>query len=82
MSTVDQRICGLLGVLGGLLLFAGDMLIYYLPDSTNLLFNMGNVSERRIVLSGLTALFSAWFYTLGLGQVYFAFSTTKKFLDA
>ena len=78
MSSVDQRICGLLGILGGFLLFMGDMLIYYLPDSTNLLLNMGIVSEQRIVLSGLTALFSAWCYTLGLGQVYFAFSTTKK----
>ena len=78
MSTVDQRICGLFGIIGGLLLFAGDMLIYYLGDSTDLLLNMGNVSEQRILLSGLTALLAAWFYTLGLGQIHFAFSSSKK----
>ena len=80
MSTVDQRICGLFGIIGGLLLFAGDMLIYYLGDSTDLLLNMGNVSEQRILLSGLTALLASWFYTLGLGQIHFAFSSSKKVL--
>jgi hypothetical protein len=67
------RAAGIAGVLGGLMLFAGDMLFYYHADSTNLKLNMGNVSELRIMLSGLTALFASWFYMLGLVQVYYAF---------
>jgi len=67
------RAAGIAGVLGGLMLFTGDMLFYYHADSTNLKLNMGNVSELRIMLSGLTALFASWFYMLGLVQVYYAF---------
>jgi hypothetical protein len=72
------RILGIFGILGGLILFAGDMLLYYLPPSTNLLENMGIISDSRIVLSGLSALIAAWFYTLGAGQMYLAFSPAKK----
>ena len=68
---------GLSGILGGLLLFAGDMLFYYHPNNTNLVENMGNASDLRIMLSGITALLGSWLYILGLGQVYYAFKPTS-----
>ena len=71
------RIMGLLGILGGLLLFAGDMLFYYDSSSTNFLLNMGNASDSRIIWSGITALVAAWFYVIGVGQVYMAFQPVK-----
>jgi hypothetical protein len=38
---------------------------------------MGNASNFRIKMSGLTALIASWFYLIGLGQVYYAFQTSK-----
>lgn len=71
------RVLGVFGILGGLILFAGDMLLYYDPVNMSLKRNMGNASDFRIIASGVCALFAAWFYMLGLGQVYYAFKTTK-----
>ncbi len=71
------RAMGLLGLLGGLILFAGDMLFYYDPNNTNLKLNMGNASDLRLMLSGISALLASWFYLFGLGQVYYAFEPTK-----
>mgnify|MGYP001349231953 FL=1 len=77
MSQYWIRVLGVFGILGGLILFAGDMLLYYDPVNMNLKRNMGNASDFRIIASGVCALFAAWFYMLGLGQVYYAFKTTK-----
>ncbi len=74
------RALGLFGILGGLTLFAGDMLFYYDPLNTNFMENMGNASDFRIIVSGLTALLATWFYILGLGQVYHALKPTNPFL--
>ena len=71
------RAMGILGILGGLVLFSGDLLFYYDPISTDLKLNMGNASDFRIMASGLTALIASWLYLLGLGQVYYAFKPTK-----
>jgi len=70
------RAMGIFGILGGVILFAGDMLYYYDANNPNLLENMGNASDFRIIASGITALLAAWFYMLGLGQVYYAFKPT------
>ena len=72
------RATGIFGILGGLILFAGDMLFYYDSNSTDLLQNMSKVSDLRIMLSGLTALFATWFYMLGLIQVYYAFKPATR----
>lgn len=77
MSQYWIRVLGVFGILGGLILFTGDMLLYYDPVNMNLKRNMGNASDFRIIASGVCALFAAWFYMLGLGQVYYAFKTTK-----
>jgi hypothetical protein len=77
MSQYWIRVLGVFGILGGLILFAGDMLLYYDPVNMSFKRNMGNASDFRIIASGVCALFAAWFYMLGLGQVYYAFKTTK-----
>ena len=69
---------GLTGILGGLLLFSGDMLFYYDSASTNLKLNMGNISDFRIIANGILALLATWFYLFGLGQVYYAFMPSTK----
>ncbi|WP_346881235.1 DUF6796 family protein [uncultured Algibacter sp.] len=74
------RILGACGILGGLVLFAGDMLFYYHPTSPNLKWNMGNAANYRIIYSGISALVSVWLYMLGLGQVYYAFKPVKPIL--
>ena len=71
------RLTGIFGILGGLILFVGDMLFYYDTNSTDFIQNMGNASNFRIKMSGLTALFASWFYLIGLVQVYFAFKISK-----
>ena len=71
------RCLGFAGILGGLLLFVGDMLFYYDVENTDFLVNMGKASDNRIIVSTVTALLAAWFYMLGLAQVYVAFKPSK-----
>ncbi len=71
------RLTGILGILGGLLLFMGDMLFYYNGDQTDTLLNMATSADWRILLSGILALISTWFYLLGLVPVYYAFKSVK-----
>ena len=71
---------GLSGILGGLILFSGDMLLYYDPINTSLNQNMGNASDFRIIASGVSALLATWFYMIGIGQVYYAFKPTNPTL--
>src|SRR5690606_8672242 len=80
MSHFWIRVFGIFGILGGLILFAGDMLLYYDPVNMSLKRNMGNASDFRIIASGVCALFATWFYMLGLGQVYYAFKSAKPIL--
>ena len=74
------RIFGIFGIIGGLTLFTGDMLFYYDPANNNLNENMGNASDFRIISSAVTALLAAWFYMLGVIQVYQAFKPTKPII--
>lgn len=76
MNQFNQRISGILGMMGGIVLFAGDMLFYYAPESTDLTHNMAHAADWRIMVSGVSALLAAWLYMLGLGQVYYAFQPT------
>jgi hypothetical protein len=72
------RASGLAGILGGLILFAGDMLIYYVPGSTSIHGNMTLVSDQRVVLSTLTAQIAMWFYLLGTFQLWLAFAPAPR----
>ncbi len=77
MTQRGIRLLGIAGILGGLILFAGDMLFYYSPDSTNLKLNMGHASDFRIMASATTALIASWLYLAGLVPVYYAFKPVK-----
>lgn len=74
------RIMGLSGILGGIILFVGDMLFYYDSINTNFEQNMGNASDFRIIASGVSALFATWLYMIGLGQVHYAFKPVNPIL--
>jgi len=76
INKIWLRFFGICGILGGIVLFAGDMLLYYNTESTNLLENMSYASDFRIKISGVFALLAAWFYVIGLGQIYYAFKPT------
>lgn len=71
------RTSGIFGLLGGLILFAGDMLFYFNQESTDLVQNMSQVSDLRIKASAVSALLASWCYVLGLPHLNFAFSPTK-----
>jgi hypothetical protein len=71
------RVFSIMGILGGLSLFTGDMLLYYNGNNENLLENMAQVSDQRIILSGITALLSTWLYLFGIFPVYYAFAKTS-----
>jgi hypothetical protein len=72
------RILGFSGIVGALMLFAGDMLFYYDSAGTNLKLNMANASDYRIMANGILALLSTWFYLIGTGQVFYAFLPSSK----
>ena len=74
------RLFGICGIMGGLILFSGDMLFYYDPLNTNLYENMGNASDSRIISSTITALIASWLYVLGSIHVYQAFKQTKPII--
>lgn len=74
------RTMGVSGILGGLILFAGDMLFYYNGISTDLILNMANASDIRIISSAFSALLGSWLYMLGLGQVHYAFEPSKPII--
>jgi len=71
------KIYGILGIIGGLVLFAGDLLFYYNGNSADLLQNMSVASDKRIIISGIFALLATWLYLFGLIPVYYAFTPTK-----
>ena len=72
--------CGISGIMGGLLLFMGDMLFFYGPVATDKFEVMGNLPAWRIVLSVQSALLAVSFYVLACGQIQHAFEPTKKWL--
>jgi hypothetical protein len=80
MNQTWLRLMGISGILGGLILFSGDMLFYYDNNSTNLLENMAKASDFRIMASGFSALLATWFYLIGLGQVYMVFKSVKRII--
>ena len=68
-----SRVLGSFGLLGGLVMFAGDMLFYFDASSVDLNLNMGNASDTRIIIAGVTALLGTWLYVIGVAQVFYAF---------
>jgi len=72
------KITGILGILGGITLFAGDMLLYYNGEQTDRLLNMATASDEKIITSGIFALLATWLYLFGLVPVYYAFRPVSR----
>jgi hypothetical protein len=75
-----MRLYGILGILGGVILFIGDMLLYYNEIEADFILNMAKASNFRLKLSALTALLATWFYMLGLIHINFALKPTKRII--
>lgn len=75
-----SRIFGVFGIIGGIVLFSGDMLFYYDPINTNLYENMGKASDSRLIGSTISALIAAWLYVLASIHIYQAFITSKPII--
>ncbi len=80
MNQFLQRASGVSGILGGLILFAGDMLFLSDTEQSDFLISMAHNTDFRITVSGLTALVASWCYVLGLGQIYYAFGPSKQII--
>jgi len=80
MNQTKLRLMGISGILGGILLFIGDMLFYFDRSSTDLLQNMAHASDSRIMVSGFFALLATWLYLIGIVPVYMAFQSSKKII--
>lgn len=71
------NLSGIAGILGGLVLFAGDMMLYYSNGQQSMTETMGMVPGSRIVGSAGTALLGAWLYLAGTVSVFHAFEPCK-----
>ena len=75
-----MRLSGGAGVLGGILLYLGDMLYYFDPHNpvpggtfaATSLATLAQAESWRIVISGVLGVVCAWLYALGAWQVYLA----------
>jgi len=77
-NTFWVRFLGIVGAIGGLVLFAGDLLFYFDPINNDLKLNMSQSSDLRLILSAITALFATWFYMLGAAHIYYAFQKSSR----
>lgn len=79
------------GLLGGLLLFIGDLMFYLGPIPEHVDYkvmnivpvpieNMANVEDWRLVTTVICALFSSWLYALGAFALYYLFKQSNKTL--
>jgi len=76
------RWLGIAGILGAVALFSGDMLYLFDANSEwSRLKTLSNTPDQQFLLSGICALFAAWFYTLGAGQIYFALRPSGRILS-
>ncbi|RRD59198.1 DUF6796 family protein [Tannerella forsythia] len=74
---MDKRIklTGYIGIAASLLMFAGDMLLYFTTENftgrhNELLLSMGNVSFGRLVAGGLLGPLAAVLYVIGFYHLY------------
>ncbi|MCG8573657.1 MAG: hypothetical protein MI810_02140 [Flavobacteriales bacterium] len=77
------KLAGIIGVLGALIMFAGDMLLYFTTEPISnfeeeLVNVMGGISESRLFLGGILGPFAACMYVFGFYQVYLAIKPTYK----
>ena len=68
------RLCGIAGLLGGLITGIGDLLYNHIPGSTQTLYEkMSTFPQKRLVTAGILGLIGSWLYLFGVFHVYYAF---------
>jgi hypothetical protein len=76
-----MRACGAAGILGALLLIAGDLLYQYVPGSAGSVSQkMSKLTSRRLMWAGSLGLPASWLYAAGAAQLYFAFQPAGRLL--
>lgn len=83
MKRKQILITGITGVVGAILMYLGDMLLYYTPEAiTNFEEEitpiMGKVSFTRLTVGGLLGPLCAAMYLVGYYQIYLAINFTHK----
>ena len=68
------RCLGLSGILGAILMMAGDLLYNHIPGSkASPAEKMSGLPESRLLNAGTLGLLGCWFYVLASGHIYLAF---------
>ncbi len=68
------RFGGIAGILGALIVAAGDLLYHHIPGSKQSLpERMSSLPQPRQVMAGMLGLIGSWFYLLGAFHLYYAF---------
>lgn len=79
------KITGWIGLLASMLMFAGDMLLYFTTESfvdfeKELLPSMGNVSFERLAAGGILGPLTACLYMIGFYHIYLSIKEPRKTL--
>ncbi|MFC5045617.1 DUF6796 family protein [Aquimarina hainanensis] len=76
------KITGILGILGTLLMFSGDMFLYYTTEDfmleTELIEVLGNIDHDRLTIGGMLGPLAAVLYFIGFYQIYMAIKPHNK----
>ncbi len=83
MKNYTLILLSLSGILGSLLMFSGDMLLYYVPVSGldyDSVARMSTMPINRLTAGGLIGLFASMFYIIGGYVFYLIFKLTNKIL--
>jgi len=68
------RLCGIAGILGGLVTGIGDLLYNHIPGSTQTLYEkISTFLQKRLVTAGILGLIGSWLYLFSAFHVYYAF---------
>ena len=77
-------ITGIIGIIAALLMFAGDMFLYFTTETISnfeegiIIKTLGEVSNARLTIGGLIGPFAAFLYIIGFYQIYLAIKPSHK----
>jgi len=73
-TTLALRLFGISGIIGSILFIVGDLLMNYIPGSTDSNeLRLSKIPESRQLNGGTLGLVGCWFYTLAAFHLYIAF---------
>ncbi|BDD06854.1 DUF6796 family protein [Aureibacter tunicatorum] len=71
------RLSGILGIIGSSMLFYGDYLFHYVPGSTDMLYNLTQISDFKIYINAFIAVVATWLYLASVFHIYYSFSPSS-----